>query len=125
MLVLMLMFVFLLVFLLLLLQIQTKNHGLSLGKIVAISWESTLDVPSLDFSLSFDLLRLWLLLSSSCLNIPGSKLDTLGPEPPGKMPGSDTELSEQNSVLSLFASGCRVSVSISVVSLFSVCQNFQ
>lgn len=72
-----------------------------------------MDEPSLDFSLSFDLLRLCWLLSSSCLNMPGSKLDTPGPELPGTMPGNDTELSEQNSVFIRFGSGGRVSVSTS------------
>lgn len=45
--------------------------------------------------------------------MPGSKLDTPGPELPGTMPGNDTELSEQNSVFIRFGSGGRVSVSTS------------
>lgn len=126
--VLVLMLMFMLLFILLFLFLN-KSRKLKWIQQNLISWSTfmwmkikcnTLDAPSLSLSLSFsfDFPRLWLLLSSSFLNIPGS--NPIGPVPPGNIPGSETELSEQNSVFIFFASGGLLSVSLSTVLLFSV-----
>lgn len=66
---------------------------------IGIFFKITFDAPSLSLSLSFSLdllllvspfFQLWL-LSSSLLNMPGSK--PTGPDPPD-MPGNDAELSD-------------------------------
>lgn len=81
------------------------------------NWLSAFLSFSLSLSLSFSFTFPTLALSSSGLNIPGSK--PVGPEVPAPMPGNETELSEWNSVLVRFGSDGLESISSSGSGSFS------